>query len=63
MGRSMLSQITASTGSLLAWKLGPGNQRPRSRGGRGRGRVPPVIGKVVENPPRDHPMTRLRGQR
>ena len=28
----ILSQIAASTESLLAWKLGPGNQRPRRAG-------------------------------
>jgi len=28
----ILSQIAASTDSLLAWKLGPGNQRPRRAG-------------------------------
>jgi hypothetical protein len=29
---SILSQIAASTESLLAWKLGPGNQRQRRAG-------------------------------
>ena len=38
----ILSQIAASTESLLAWKLGPGNQRRED----GKGKAPPSVGRM-----------------
>ena len=35
----ILSQIAASTESLLAWKLGPGNQRPDHEEGKREGKI------------------------
>ena len=40
----ILSQIAASTESLLAWKLGPGNQRRGRQDGKGK--APPPDGRM-----------------